>query len=230
MSIYNIYMCYQPIKNMKYIGPKAICKVSLKNSKKYILQHNILNNQNWFGKKSYHHIVLGFEAEKVVKTFGDQKNMSYSFIGNYKNINHGKIIKDIINKYDPTKYKGLLISTDISCIITKPLDIDFKSNYIFGFRENTGESDLTCNVVEGNLQHISFNTSNQYWSGICYLNNSTIKLLNFINKLKLTDPMFLWEEINYLQDKNVEFKYFELNKRQYKYINNDMLKSIRTTK
>lgn len=230
MNIYSVYLCYQPIKNMKYIGPKAIVPVSLKKQNKPLLQHNIAYMETIFGDSMHHHVVVGFDGEKVLRCIGYQDNIGYRTVPDYKVINHGKIIADLIKKYNPEKYSGMFINTDISCILTKPLDIDPEQNYIMCFDDNYAESDITCNVIDNKIEHISFNSSEYYWSGICYLNNATIKLLKFINTIKFTDPMFTWEIINYLKDQGVIFNLLSLHNRQYKYISNDMLKSTKATK
>lgn len=248
MNTYIIYLCYQPIKNMKYMGPKASIILPIRQKNKPLLQHNIdYNESNFIEAKSistqknilskiakglsldsiYHHIVVGFEGDKVLKCLNYSPNIGYTTVPEYKIINHGRIIADIIKKYNPSKYDGILINTDISCIITKPLDIDPSKNYIMYYDENHSESDVTCNIVDSTIEHMSFNSSKYYWSGICYLNNSTIRLLKFINTIKFTDPMFVWEIINYIKDHGNQFEAMGLNKKQYKYISNDILKATK---
>lgn len=229
MNLYTVYLCYQPIKNMKYIGPKGSVVLPINRKQKPLLQHCIDHIDGMFDRVC-HHMVVGFEGDKVLKCLQEQSNLSYSTIPEYKTINHGKIIADIIKKYQPDKYDGLLIFSDIGCVITKPLDIDPSKNYIFCFNDDYAESGLTCNVVNNLVEHISFNSSNYYWSGLCYLNNATIKLLRFINTIKFTDPMFTWEIINYLKDRGTTFNLLQLNKKQYKYISNEAIKSTKVTK
>lgn len=226
-------MCYEPIKNMKYVGPKAAIKLSIGKKQTTLIDHNILSVKQNINKSSYNHVVMGFEADKVLKClpFVDN-NLGYNIVMNYKMINHGKIIADIIKKYNPAKHSGILISTDIGLVVTKNLknNIDFSQNTVFCYQEDHSDTDLSCFIENDKIEHISFGISNVFWSGLCYLNNDTIRLLNFINKIKYTDPMFLWEIVNYLQEKNVTFKPLVLKKTQYKYMSNQNLKSIKEHK
>jgi len=226
MSIYSIYFCYQPTKNMKYIGPKSSVIVPIQKHKKSLIEHNIdyvcklFNDQD-----TKHHIVVGFEAEKTLKLLKDIKNLSYNIVLDYKNTNHGKIIKDTLLKYDRTKFDGLFIISDVSYLITQNINLDPNNNYIFTVSKDGNNQDMTCNVVEGKVEHISYGTSTNYWNGMCYFNNETIRLLKHINNLKFTDPLFLFEIVNYLIDNGIKFDHFPLKPRQYSYVSNNILKS-----
>lgn len=224
--MYSIYFCYQPTKNMKYIGPKSSVVVPVKKQKKSLIQHNIdyvcklLDDSD-----TKHHVIVGFEADKTIRLLSDIHNLSYNIILDYKNTNHGKIIKDILIKYDRNHFDGLLIVSDISCIVTENITFDKDKNYVFTASKDINNQDMTCNIVENNVEHISYGTSNNYWNGMCYFNNETIRLLKHINKIKFTDPLFLFEIINYLIDNGIKFNHLHLKPRQYSYVSNNILKS-----
>lgn len=224
MSIYSIYICYQPTKNMKYMGPKSSLVVPIKKEKKTLIQHNINYMNNIFDDVK-HHVVVGFEADKTIKLLDNIDKLSYNIILDYKNTNHGKIIKDILIKYDKLKFNGIFIVSDINCIITKPIPLDETKNYILTTNKNINNHDMTCNIIDNKIEHISYNTSDAYWSGMVYFSNETIRLLKHINNIKFTDPLFLFEIINYLIDSGVIFDNYYLKPRQHIYISNDILKS-----
>ncbi len=216
-------MCEQPTKNMKYMGPKSNVVVPIKRNKKTLIEHNLCYYDKLFGT-TYNHIVVGFEAEKVIKSLPKNTNIGYGIILDYKNTNHGKIIKDILIKYN-YEHSGVFITSDISGIITNNIDIDYNKSYVFSTKTRYNDNEITCNVVDGQVEHISYNTSDIYWTGACYLSNDAVKLLKYINKIKFTDPLFLLEIINYLKDHGIVFNNMQLDNKQYTYISNTVFKS-----
>lgn len=224
MSIYSIYFCYQPTKNMKYIGPKSSVTVPIKKQKSTLIEHNINYTKELFDDLR-HHVVVGFESEKTITLLNGIDKLSYNIILDYKNTNHGKVLKDILVKYDRSQSDGVFIVSDISCIITQKIKLDNSKNYIFTTNKNVNNNDMTCNIVDDKVEHISYDTSLYYWNGMCYLTNETIRLLKHINNTKFTDPLFLFEIINYLIDHGVVFDHCYLKPRQHSYVSNTILKS-----
>jgi len=224
MSIYTIYFCYQPTKNMKYIGPKSSVTVPIKKEKNYLINHSINYTEKLFGNV-YNHVVVGFESDKVLKCLKPNNNLNYSVVLDYKNTNHGRIIKDILLKYSPVNYNGIFLISDISFIITEPLKLNPHKNYIFTTSKDITNTDITCNVIDDNVEYLSYNSSDYYWNGMCYMNNETIRLLKHFNRIKFTDPLFLLEIINYLKDHGVVFTHMPIKNKQYTYINNNTLKT-----
>jgi len=224
MSIYSIYFCYQPTKNMKYIGPKSSVTVPIKKQKSTLIEHNINYTKELFDDLR-HHVVVGFESEKTIRLLNGIDKLSYNIILDYKNTNHGKVLKDVLVKYDRSQSDGVFIVSDISCIITQKIKLDNSKNYIFTTNKNVNNNDMTCNIVDDKVEHISYDTSSYYWNGMCYLTNETIRLLKHINNTKFTDPLFLFEIINYLIDHGVVFDHCYLKPRQHSYVSNTTLKS-----
>lgn len=219
-------MCYQFTKNMKYMGPKGSIKIKHNRRTKPILHHHIDGVTNMFGDNEIKtRMVVGFEADKILKTF--DKPVAYSCVVDHSNTNHGKIIKDILVKYNhkTTDCAGCFIATDVSVIpkITN-IDIDLSKNYVFYTDNKDLETDITCNIQNDQIEYILYNTSENFWTGMVYLSNEAIRAIKHINLVYNTDPLFLIEIINQAITTGVDFRPYKLKKKDFSYIHNNSLK------
>jgi hypothetical protein len=69
-----------------------------------------------------------------------------------------------------------------------------------------------------------YNTSNNFWTGIVYLSNEAIRLLKHINLVYNTDPLFLIEILNQSISSGLKIEGYELKKKDFTYINNNLVK------
>ena len=227
----NNFLCinfaYQSTKNMKYLGPKGAIDIKHKNSTKPLIMHSVGCIDNCFQDSSISHkTVVGFESEKVLKSI-DDNSIGYNIVLDHKSTNHGKIIKDILLKYDKSKFNGCIINSDISYLLQSPINIDPDSNYIFYTNTNVAETENTCNIDNDNVEYIMYNTTNNYWTGMCFLSNEVIRLIKHINLIYFTDPLFLLEIINKTISSGAIYKGYKLNDKDFTYIKNTTLKKMK---
>lgn len=225
-NLLHIILAYQFTKNMKYLGPKECIVIKHQRKNKPIIHHHIDNIRKTFsGYTIKNNIVVGFEADKVLKTF--KEPIDYSYVLDYKSVNHGKIIKDILLKYNKFQNtnKGCIISTDAS-FLTKLNDIkiDPNKNYIFYTKQSYSDSDITCNIENDKVTYMLYNTSNNFWTGIVYLSNEAIRLIKHINLVYNTDPLFLIELLNQSISSGLKIEGYELKKKDFTYIDNNSVK------
>jgi hypothetical protein len=226
-KILHVIFSYQFTKNMKYLGPKGSIQIKHQNSKKPIIQHHINGTRKLFKNETLStNIVVGFEADKVLKTFDSQPN--YMFVLDHKYTNHGKILKDILLKYNKTEeqFAGCLISSEISFIPkTTLIDMDLNESYCFCTEQDI-TTDITCNIndQDSKIEYISYNTSPYKWTGMAYLSNEAIRLVKHINLAYNTDPLFLMEVLNQSISSGLKINMINLKKKDFVYIKNNSLK------
>lgn len=222
-----INLAYQPTKNMKYLGPKGAVPIKHKNTTKPLIMHSIRSIDNAFCDSEIDHkVVVGFESDKVLKSIEDNA-ITYSIVLDHKNTNHGKILKDILLKYDREKYNGCIINCDIGYILQSEINIDTNNNYIFYTNINSAETENTCNIDRDTVEYIMYNTTENYWTGMCFLSNETIRLIKHINLIYFTDPLFLLEIINKTISSGAKYNPYYLNDKDYTYIKNTTLKKTK---
>jgi len=223
----SINFAYQSTKNMKYLGPKGAIDIKYKNSTKPLIMHSIRCMDNCFhDAKLSHKVVVGFESDKVLKSI-DDTSIGYNIVLDHKNTNHGKILKDILLKYDNKRFNGCIINTDISYLLQSPIKINTDSNYIFYTHSNTAETENTCNIDNDNVEYIMYNTTNNYWTGMCFLSNEVIRLIKHINLIYFTDPLFLLEIINKTINSGAKYNGYQLDDKDFVYIKNTTLKKTK---
>lgn len=227
----NKFLCinfaYQSTKNMKYLGPKGAVVIKHKNSSRPLVMHSIRSIDQAFSNSEIDHkVVVGFESEKVLRSIDDNA-ITYSIVLDHKNTNHGKILKDILLKYDKEKYNGCIINCDIGYLLQSKIDIDPNNNYVFYTNSNTAETENTCNINNDGVEYIMYNTTNNYWTGMCFLSNEVIRLIKHINLIYFTDPLFLLEVINKTISSGAKFDAYKLNEKDYTYIKNTTLKKTK---
>jgi hypothetical protein len=222
-----INLAYQATKNMKYLGPKGAISVKHKNTSRPLIMHSINSINNAFPESEIDHkVVVGFESDKVLKSIEDNA-ITYSIVLDHKNMNHGKILKDILLKYDKQKYSGCIINCDIGFILQSKFDIDPNNNYIFYTNSNPSETENTCNIDGNKVEYIMYNTTDNYWTGLCFLSNDIIRLIKHINLVYFTDPLFLLEIINKTINSGGKFNPYRLDNKDYTYIKNTTLKKTK---
>ena len=227
----NNFLCvnfaYQPTKNMKYLGPKGSIPVKHKGTSKPLIMHFMRSiNDAFKGSELYHKVVVGFESDKLLKSIDDIE-VGYSVVLDHKNTNHGKILKDILLKYDYNKFNGCIINSDISYLLQSNITIDTNNNYVFYTSTNNSETENTCNIDNNSVEYIMYNTTENYWTGMCYLSNETIRLIKHLNLVYFTDPLFLLEIINKTISCGSKFESYKLNDKDYTYIKNTALKKTK---
>ena len=227
----NNFLCinfaYQSTKNMKYLGPKGAVQVKHKNSTKPLIMHSIRSIDNNFENSNItHKVVVGFESDKVLKSIEDN-SITYTVVLDHKNTNHGKILKDILLKYDGKKFDGCIINLDIGYILQSSINIDPNNSYVFYTNSNLAETENTCNIDEDKIEYIMYSTTNNYWTGMCFLSNDIIRLIKHINLVYFTDPLFLLEIINKTIVSGAKFNAYKLNEKDYTYIKNTSLKKTK---
>lgn len=225
-NLLHIVLAYQFTRNMKYLGPKESIVIKNQRKNKPIIHHHIdAVSKMLEGYEIKNNIVVGFEADKILKTF---KNMvDYSFVLDYKSVNHGKIIKDILLKYNKSKtnYQGCFISVDAAFIPKiKNINIDPNKNYVFYTNKEVMESNITCNIEDNNVTYMLYNTTNNFWTGMVYLSNEAIRLIKHINQVYNTDPLFLIEVLNQSISSGLKLEGYQLKKKDFTYIDNNSLK------
>lgn len=223
-----IHFAYQPSRNMKYLGPKGSINIkkSCCSSKPLIMCSIDSMNKYITNSELTHKVVVGFESEKVLKSI-DDPNIGYSLILDYKNINHGKILKDILLKYNIDNYDGCFITSDISFILRSNLDIDTNNNYIFYSNNVSMDTENTCNLDNNKVEYLMYNTSDNYWTGMCFFSNELIRLIKHINLVYFTDPLFLMEIINKTINSGAKFEGYKLTNKDFSYISNTTLKKMK---
>lgn len=226
-KILSIGFAYQATKNMKYLGPKGAISIRHKGSEKPLLNHfmdSVSKSLQPFDIR--HHIVAGFESDKLIKCVDDSIE-GYSNIMDHKNTNHGAILKSILVKYNPKKYIGTFVSTDISCLPSTSLNIDITKNYVFFTKNTKTLTNLTCNIQDDKLEYILYETSDNFWTGMAFLSNKAIALLKTINNTYFTDPLFFMELLNKAVSCGLEIEAYELKDKDFAYIQNNSLKEAR---
>ena len=222
-----INLAYQSTKNMKYLGPKGAISVKHKNVNRPLIMHSINSINNSFPDSEIDHkVVVGFESDKVLKSIEDNA-ITYSIVLDHKNTNHGKILKDILLKYDKQKYNGCIINCDIGFLLQSKFNIDPNNNYVFYTNSNPSETENTCNIDADRVEYIMYNTTDNYWTGLCFLSNDIIRLIKHINLVYFTDPLFLLEIINKTINSGGKFNAYHLDQKDYTYIKNTTLKKTK---
>lgn len=227
----NNFLCinfaYQSTKNMKYLGPKGAIDIKYKGSTKPLIMQSIRSIDSALKDTNLtHRVIVGFESDKVLKSI-DDTSIGYNVVLDHKNTNHGKIIKDILLKYNNKNFNGCLINSDISYLLQSPLKIDPELNYIFYTNSNVSETENTCNIDKDNVEYIMYNTTNNYWTGMCFFSNEVIRLIKHINLIYFTDPLFLLEIINKTISSGVHYKGYRLDDKDFTYIKNTTLKKTK---
>lgn len=222
-----IHFAYQPTKNMKYLGPKGSISTKIKNKTRPIVMHSVEHiDNNIKDYETHHHIVVGFESEKVLKNI-DNMSVGYSIVVDYKNTNHGKILKDNLLKYDYSKYDGCLITSDIGFLLQSEVNINPDKNYIFYTNSDSIETENTCNLDGDNIEYITYKTNSNYWTGMCFFSNEIIRLIKHLNLIYYTDPLFLMEIINKSISCGAKFDGYKLTNKDFTYISNNSLKKMK---
>lgn len=225
--ILSIEFAYQATKNMKYLGPKGAIDIKHKGSNKPLLNHFMDSVDKILKPSSVgHHVIAGFESDKLVKCVSNSID-GFSTVLDYKNTNHGAILKGILSKYNPLKYNGIFISTDISYLVNTNLDLDSKQNYVFFTQSDKSPTNFTCNIQDGKLEYILYETSENFWTGMAFLSNKAISLMKTINNMYFTDPLFFMELLNKAISCGLEVRAYELKDKDFTYIQNNSLKEAK---
>jgi len=225
-NIQCVAFAHQMTKSMKSLGPKGMLCFKYGRIEKPVILHHFQSIKKLFDAKKYRmsfKTTIGFEQERFL-LLKNNKQLGLCSIDNHKNTNHGKILKDILCDYDPARFCGIFISSDISILFKKKIDMNIKKNYIFYTEQKDFDSDITCNIEDNKVEYLFFETSGYLWAGCCFFCNDTIKIINKINKENNTDNIFLMELINKLISLNQEFIPNKLLKQNILQVKNNQLK------
>lgn len=207
-------------KGMKSIGSKCllplrknltVIEYQIKQAQKITKQHNITLN-------------LGFDHEKIRDSVYKYKNINYLINKKYEETNQGNNLILYIHEQNP---KNLLILSSGILIKDGIFDKKFFQEQSVLFMLKKHKDNFTIGATpSSDIQYLFFDME-EPWSEMVYLNEEAINLLKSHNP-QTFEQMYLFEIINFLIEKNIQFDKRYVNKSQIMKINN--LKDLQKAK
>lgn len=239
MNILALIMAYAPSKSMKYLGQKGNIEIVLNKKKQKLLFHHIQSLKKISSKVNITpHVVLGFGADTLIEDLVN-KSIDFSIIPDFDDTNHGTIIKRLLNKYDSSKYDGMLLSHDLSFCMDGTNQVSYndmwdsdkshiRNNIIFTTKSKKMETNISCLINEEYIQNIFYDVSDTKWTGCVLLSNTSVKLLKHINNVYNIEKLFTIEIINYMIEIGDKFINKNIKEIDFSFINNQKLKKTVT--
>lgn len=206
-------------KGMKSIGSK--CLLPLRKNLT-VIEYQISQLQKI--KPSKITINIGFDAEKIKKTLNRYKTINYLVNKNYQDTNQSDNLISYIKKNSP---KSLLIINNGILIKNNIISKKYLSGECKIFLLNKFKNNFEIGCSETKKTEYLFYDMPEPWSEIFYLNEEAISLLAKYDS-EIFSQMYLFETINFLLQKNVNFKKVYINKTHISKIQN--LKDLQSAK
>lgn len=197
-------LSYDITRGMKSIGPKGLLR---SNKSKELINCQIENIKH---KNIDTYVMLGFGIDKIKKKIEHQKNVHIIKNDLYDSANHGYAIELILQQYNTNKYdgciiinNGILFDNDIKYNL---LNSDRNASKIYYFNKNNNyiSFPIGFTIVDSRVQHMFFNLTDNIWSEILYIDNSSIKTYNNLYSQSMRN-MFLFEIINKSIDLGINY-------------------------
>ena len=184
-------------KGMKSIGSKALILV---NKDKCIVEYQI----EYLQKKYKHNnitIITGFEKDKIEKRTKKYKNIHYVHSPNFEVTNQGQAIYIYLKQHNPNNL--FIISNGI--LLKEPIDFKEDKSIIFILQKHNNDYSIGLNQTLNNTSYLFYDFPIP-WAECVFLNKFAINILSTKLQEKQISNMFLFEIINYLIDKDCDFK------------------------
>lgn len=202
-------------KGMKSIGSKALLKIKDSTS---ILEYQIQQLKKAH-KKTNIHVIAGFEVEKIKKTLIKYKvNILYN--EEYLSTNQSKCLDLFLKSYDTD---GLLVVSNGVIFKNNVFDLTDKmeSKVFLIDKPKTNFNIGCCDDNSSNLNYLFYDLP-ICWSECVYMNSTAIRAFRAVSEEENISQMYLFEILNNLASKKVNF-----NK---EYISKKNIMKINTTK
>lgn len=220
MPISILLMAQEATKGLKSFGPKILLNIT---PHKKIIDYHISNFMSL--QKSANIVTsIGFDSEKIVKYLStitkNKKQINNTILcQNYSINNDGYVLSEYLRKCPDTK--GLLIVP--AGVLFKPNSINknhiSKQSTIFLLNKYNPNFETGCSIQDEEIKYVFFNLEH-CWTECVFLNQACISELKNIIDTQNIDNKFLFEIVNMLIDKNVEFAYEKINYKKFIKINN----------
>lgn len=199
-------------KGMKSVGSK--CLLPLKKNLS-VIEYQITQAQK-ICRQSHITINIGFDSEKIISKLYRYRSIKYLINNEYLNTNQANNLLLYINQYRP---KNLLIFSSGILLKDHALQKTDLKDECKIFMLNKEKQNFSIGASSAKKLEYLFFDMEEPWSEIVYLNKEAIDILLQQDR-SVFDQMYLFEVINFLLSKNIEFTKIYLNKSQIMKINN----------
>jgi len=199
-------------KGMKSVGSKCLLPLRKNLS---VIEYQICQAQK-ICRQAHITINIGFDSEKIISKLYRYRSIKYLINSEYLNTNQANNLLLYINQYNP---KNLLVFS--SGILLKDYAVqktDLKNECKI-FMLNKEKQNFSIGSSSAKKLEYLFFDMEEPWSEIFYLNEEAINML-LQQDPTIFEQMYLFEVINFLLSKNIEFTKIYLNKSQIMKINN----------
>lgn len=199
-------------KGMKSVGSKCLLPLRKNLS---VIEYQIAQAQK-ITKSSRITINIGFDSEKIISKLYRYRTIKYLINNEYDNTNQAKNLLLYIDQYKPKNLlilsSGLLLKEN--AIEKIHLQAECK---IFMLHKQKNNFSIGSSVSK-NLEYLFFDMD-EPWAEIVFLNEEAINTLSAYDR-DIFQQMYLFEAINFLLSKNIEFTKVYINKGSIMKINN----------
>jgi len=199
-------------KGMKSVGSKCLLPLRKNLS---VIEYQISQAQK-ITKQARITINIGFDSEKIISKLYRYRTIRYLVNNQYDNTNQAKNLLLYIDQYKP---KNLLILSSGLLVKENTIEkIHLQAECkIFMLHKQKNNFPVGSSISK-NLEYLFFDMD-EPWTEIVYLNEDAVNILSSCDK-NIFEQMYLFEVINFLLSKNIEFTKVYINKGNVMKINN----------
>lgn len=202
-------------KGMKSIGSKALLKIKQSMS---VIDYQIHEIRKYSSQTKIT-IVSGFEHDKINKLYNHSKNIEVLYNNTYANTNHGASLSVFLESKDSTNSNLLVITNGV---LFKNNPFKLKNNYksksqIYCINKPKNNFDIGY-IGESSVEYLFFDLPNK-WTECVMFDTESLGLIKSIDKKRISQ-MYLFEIINLLIERKLQFDVITSDKKNFMKINN----------
>ena len=202
-------------KGMKSIGSKALLKIKQSMS---VIDYQIHEIRKYSSQTKIT-IVSGFEHDKINKLYNHSKNIEVLYNNTYANTNHGASLSVFLESKDSINSNLLVI---MNGVLFKNNPFKLKNNYksasqIYCINKPKNNFDIGY-IGESSVEYLFFDLPNK-WTECVMFDTESLGLIKSIDKKRISQ-MYLFEIINLLIERKLQFDVITSDKKNFMKINN----------
>lgn len=202
-------------KGMKSIGSKALLKIKQSMS---VIDYQIHEIRKYSSQTKIT-IVSGFEHDKINKLYNHSKNIEVLYNNTYANTNHGASLSVFLESKDSINSNLLVITNGV---LFKNNPFKLKNNYksksqIYCINKPKNNFDIGY-IGESSVEYLFFDLPNK-WTECVMFDTESLGLIKSIDNKRISQ-MYLFEIINLLIERKLQFDVITSDKKNFMKINN----------
>lgn len=202
-------------KGMKSIGSKALLKIKQSMS---VIDYQIHEIRKYSSQTKIT-IVSGFEHDKINKLYNHSKNIEVLYNNTYANTNHGASLSVFLESKDSINSNLLVITNGV---LFKNNPFKLKNNYksksqIYCINKPKNNFDIGY-IGESSVEYLFFDLPNK-WTECVMFDTESLGFIKSIDNKRISQ-MYLFEIINLLIERKLQFDVITSDKKNFMKINN----------